>query len=147
MYWQPVVRCKNPDCPAPSQARIRLPYPDPPASTTNQPHWPPEGWQARIICRECDHWYIYQKADVQWATVTVPLADQGNLHFWCVELECGEPGCPSRTKWHVLDNTDMSETEINEFVLRADPVVVCEKDHPFAVSGIKSQVAQKASSV
>ena len=84
---------------------------------------------------------------MQWATVTVPLAEQGNLHFWCVELECGEPGCQSRTKWHVLDKTDLSETEINEFVLRADPVVVCENDHPFAVSGLKSQLAQMVPSV
>src|SRR5437899_6575175 len=66
MYWQPVIRCKNPDCPTPSAARIRLPYADPPASSSAQPNWPSQGWQARIICRECDHWYIYQKADVEW---------------------------------------------------------------------------------
>jgi len=147
MYWQPVVRCKNPDCPTPSAARIRLPYHDPPTTAESQPNWPPDGWQSRIICRECDHWYVYQKPDIQWATVTAPLADQGNLNFWRVELECGEPGCQSRTQWHVLDNIDLSETEISEFVLRADPVVVCENDHPFAISGIKSQSARQVSSV
>jgi hypothetical protein len=147
MYWQPVVRCKNSECPAPSAARIRLPYPDAPATSALQPNWPPEGWQARIICRDCDHWFIYQKADVQWATYTVPLGEQGNLNFWSVELECAEPGCKSRTKWNVLDNSGMSETEISEFVGRADPVAVCENDHPFAISGIASQSAQKVSSI
>jgi hypothetical protein len=147
MYWQPVVRCKNSDCPTPPAARIRLPYPDPPRSTTNPPNWPPEGWQSRIICRDCDHWYVYQKADVQWATVTEPLTEQANVNFWSVELECGEPGCQSRTQWHVLDNSAMSESEITEFTLRGDPVVVCENDHPFAVSGIKSQSARKVGSL
>ena len=80
-------------------------------------------------------------------TVSVPLAEQWNLSFWCVEMECAEPGCQSRTKWHVLDNSDMSETEIQEFVLRADPVVVCENDHPIAVSGMKSKSARKVSSI
>ena len=147
MYWQPVVRCKNPDCPTPSAARIRLPYPDPPMVTSDQPMWPADGWKLHLICRDCDHWYIYGKNDIQWAKVTLPLADQSGFTFWSVDIECGEPGCTSRTQWHVLDNSGMSEIEVGEFVLRADPVAVCENDHAFGISGVKSQSAKMVSSV
>jgi len=147
MYLQPVVRCKNPDCPTPTAVRIRLPYPNPPRTSENPPEWPREGWQLRLICRECDHWYIYEKSDVQWAPYSNPLAEQSGLDFCCAELECAEPGCQSRTRWHVLDNNQMSETELREFVLRADPVVVCENGHPLSISGTKSSSAGKVDSV
>jgi hypothetical protein len=147
MYLQPVVRCKNPDCPTPSAARIRLPYPDPPATGANPPDWPADGWKLRLICRECDHWYIYEKKDVQWAPYTRPLEDETRFDFLRAELECGEPGCQSRTHWHVLDNSQMSESEALEFVLRADPVAVCENGHPLSISGTASRSAGKVSSV
>ena len=147
MYLQPVVRCKNPDCPTPSAARIRLPYADPPETGANPPDWPADGWKLRLICRECDHWYIYEKKDVQWAPYTRPLEDESRFDFLCAELRCGEPECKSRTRWHVLDNSQMSERETIEFVLRADPVAVCENGHPFSISGTASSSVQKASSV
>ncbi len=147
MYLQPVVRCKNPDCPMPTAARIRLPYPNPPATGEGLPDGPTEGWQLRLICRECDHWYVYQKKDVEWAPYTRPLAEETRVDFLCTELECGEPRCGSRTRWHVLDNSQMSETETLEFVLRADPVVVCENGHPFSISGAASSSVRKADSV
>src|SRR5277367_2045177 len=53
MYLQPVVRCKNPDCPTPSAVRIRLPYPNPPKSGENPPEWPQANWKIRLICRDC----------------------------------------------------------------------------------------------
>jgi hypothetical protein len=147
MVLQPVVRCKNPDCPMPTAARIRLPYPNPPGTGANPPNWPPEGWQLRLICRECDHWYIYDQNDVKWMPYSSPLAEYSGLDFWRAELECGEPGCQSRTRWHVLDNSQMSESELFEFVLRADPVVVCENGHPLSESKTAPHSAQKASSV
>jgi hypothetical protein len=147
MYLQPVVRCKNPDCPLPSASRIRLPYPDPPMADHAAPDWPKAGWQMRLICRECDHWYIYEKKDVEWAPFTRPLAEQTRLDFLCADLECGEPNCKSRTKWYVLDNSQMSESETLEFVLRADPVVVCENGHPFSIAGTVSRSAGKVAAV
>ncbi|MFZ0420023.1 MAG: hypothetical protein WAM04_18120 [Candidatus Sulfotelmatobacter sp.] len=131
----------------PSAARIRLPYPNPPASGENPPAWPQDAWQLRLICRECDHWYLYDKKDIQWAPYTRPLEEETRVDFLCVELECGETGCHSRTRWHVLDNSQMSEIEALEFVLRADPVAVCENGHPFSISGIASSSVSKASSV
>lgn len=101
----------------------------------------------RLICRECDHWYVYEKKDVQWAPFSSPLADYDGLDFQCVELECAEPNCQSRTRWHVLDNSQLSETELLEFVLRADPVVVCENGHSLSISGTASSSVQKAASV
>ena len=52
-----------------------------------------------------------------------------------------------QAKWHVLDNSQMSESETVEFVLRADPVAVCEHDHPYSISGVKSNSVKKAESV
>jgi hypothetical protein len=147
MFLQPVVRCKNSDCPTPSATRIRLPYPNPSATGANPPDWPQDGWQLRLICRECDHWYIYEKKDVQWTPYTSPLEDETRFDFLCAALECGEPGCESRTRWHVLDNSQMSESETLEFVLRADPVAVCENGHPFSISGTASRSAGKVSSL
>ncbi len=147
MYLQPVVRCKNPDCPIPSAARIRLPYPDPPKTGATAPNWPQDGWRLRLICRDCDRWYVYEKNDVMWASYSSPLADASDVEFQCIELECGEPSCGSRTRWHVLDNSQLSETELVEFVLRADPVVVCENEHSLSISGVKSGSVRKAESV
>ncbi len=147
MYLQPVVRCKNSDCPTPSAARTRLPYPNPPKTGATAPDWPPDGWQLRLICRECDHWYVYEKQDIQWAPYSSPLANDSGVDFQCIELECAEPNCGSRTRWHVLDNSQLSETELLEFVLRADPVVVCENGHSLSISGVASSSVQKPSSV
>lgn len=147
MYLQPVVRCKNPDCPTPSAGRIRLPYPDPPASGAAAPDWPSQSWQCRLICTACDHWYLYGKSDIQWATFTRPLSEESRVDFVCAEIECAEPGCGSQTKWHILDNNQMSESETLEFVLRADPVAVCENGHPLSISGIASSSVHKADSV
>jgi hypothetical protein len=110
-------------------------------------NWPQDGWQLRLICRECDHWYIYEKKDVQWAPYTRPLAEETRVDFLCAELECAEPGCGLRTRWHVLDNSQMSETELLEFVLRADPVAVCENGHSFSISGTVSSSTRKVDSV
>jgi hypothetical protein len=41
----------------------------------------------------------------------------------------------------------MSESEALEFVLRADPVAVCENGHPLSISGTASRSAGKVSSV
>jgi hypothetical protein len=147
MYLQPVVRCKNPDCPTPSAARIRLPYPNAPMSTDSAPDWPAEDWQLRLICGGCDHWYVYEKGDVQWAPFTRPLEEETRFEFQRASLKCGEPGCDSLTHWHVLDSNQMSEQEMLEFVLRADPVVVCENGHPFSVSGIAESKVGKAESI
>jgi hypothetical protein len=147
MYLQPVVRCKNPDCPTPSAARIRLPYPNPPAGTDTAPNWPADGWQLRLICGGCDHWYVYDKKDVQWAPHTRPLEEETRFEFVRAEIACGEPGCNSRTQWHVLDTNQMSESDTLEFVLRADPVVVCENGHPFSISGMASSAVSKPASV
>jgi hypothetical protein len=147
MFLQPVVRCKNPDCTTPSAVRIRLPYPNPPRTGATPPDWPQNGWKLRLICRECDHWYIYEKNDVMWASYSSSLADSSDLAFQCVELECAEPNCGSRTRWHVLDHSQLSEEELQEFVLRADPVVVCENGHPLSISGVASSSVQKASEV
>jgi hypothetical protein len=147
MYLQPVLKCKNSDCPLPTATRIRLPYPNPPRSGENPPNWPQDGWQLRLICRECDHWYVYEKKEVQWAPYTRPLEEETRVEFLCADLECAEPGCGSRTQWHVLDNSQMSETELLEFVLRADPVAVCENGHSFSISGTVSSSGQKVASV
>jgi len=84
---------------------------------------------------------------VQWAPYTRTLEEEIRFDFLRAELECGEPGCQSRTRWHVLDNSQMSESEALEFVLRADPVAVCENGHPLSISGTASRSAQKVPAV
>jgi hypothetical protein len=147
MYLQPVVRCKNSDCPSPSATRIRLAYPNPPTTGESQPNWPADGWKCRLICTACDHWYVYGKDDVQWAPYTRPLAEETRVDFVCADLECGEPGCGVHTKWYVLDNSQMSESDTVEFVLRADPVAVCENGHPHSISGVVASKVGKAESI
>jgi len=84
---------------------------------------------------------------LQWAKYSSPLAEHSGLDFQCIELECAEPGCGSRTRWHVLDNSQLSETELLEFVLRADPVVVCENGHSLSIAGVTSSSVKKSDSV
>src|SRR5258708_35380107 len=95
----------------------------------------------------CGHGYVYEHDDVPWGPFSSRLAEYRGLDFQCVELECAEPGCKSRTRWHVLDNSQLSESELFEFVLRADPVVVCENGHPLSISGVASSSVRKADSV
>jgi hypothetical protein len=41
----------------------------------------------------------------------------------------------------------MSESEALEFVLRADPVAICENGHAFSIAGVTSSSVQKAASL
>jgi hypothetical protein len=146
MHLQPVLRCKNPDCPLPAAAPIRLPYSNPTKMGEQPPNWPSEGWQLRLICHGCDHWYVYEKQDVEWKDLMHVWADIG-LDFWCVELQCGEPNCDSCTKWYATDANALSESEIIEFVMRADPIPICGNGHSLGASGIKAQSATKVTAL
>ncbi len=141
MYLQPTLQCKNPECPRPSVAPTRLPYPNPPKAGEPQPNWPQGGWQLRLTCRDCDHWYVYGETDVAWVESINP--DLAGVDLWCVELQCSEPGCASCTKWHVLDDGALSESEILEFVMRSDPIPVCGNGHSLVMSEAKVRSAQK----
>ena len=141
MYLQPILQCKNHDCP--SVAPIRLPYANPPKADEQPPSWPPDGWQLTLICRDCDHSYTYEKKDVGWANALNPA----DVAMWCVELQCNEPDCGSRTKWHLLDDGGMSENEIFEFIMRSDPLPLCGNGHSLVVSGATVRSAQTLSSL
>lgn len=145
MYLQPILRCKNAECRRPAGAPIRLPYPNPPKAGEQPPNWPPSGWQLTLVCRHCDHWYAYTAKDVAW--VESLHRDLTGVALWCIELECSEPGCMSRTKWHFLDEGALSESDVLELVLRSDPIPVCENDHSLVVSAAKVLSAQKLASL
>src|SRR5260370_7288096 len=125
---------------------LGCPNDNPPKSGATPPDWPQAAWQLRLICRECDRWCVDEQDDVLWAHYSSPLAEQSGLDFQCIELECAESGCGSRTRWHVLDNSQLSESELFEFVLRADPVVVCENGHPLSISGVASRSLKRSHS-
>jgi len=115
MYLQPILRCKNPEClRSKATAPIRVPCPDPPKADQQAPTWPPDGWQRILVCRDCDHWYAYEKKDIEWVNVISPA----DLGVWCVELQCNEPRCESRTKWHLLDDGIMSAEDEDFLGLR-----------------------------
>lgn len=143
MYWQPVLKCKNPDCPRPTASPIRLPHRNAPKSTEPRPNWPGEGWRFTLICRDCDHWYVYHENDIEWGGFLHPA----DLSIWSVELQCSEPGCQSRTRWHLLDDGGMSEEELFEFVLRSDPIPFCENGHSLAVPKARLHSVHKLSSL
>ena len=125
MYLQPILRCKNSECVSSRLAPIRVPFSNPPKAGEQPPAWPPQSWQVILICSNCDHWYVYQGKDIEWTTVATP-ADRA---MWCVELQCSEPNCKSRTKWHVLDDREMPENEIEGFIKRSDPLPLCPEGH------------------
>jgi len=143
MYWQPVLKCKNPDCPRPAASPIRLPYQNAPNSTEPKPDWPGAEWRLTLTCRDCDHWYAYEKKDVEWASFLHPA----DVAIWRLELQCSEPGCQSQIHWHLLDDGGMSEEELFEFILRSDPIPFCENGHSLAVPKSRLASAQKLSSV
>ena len=135
MYQQPFVPCKNGYCPAhhaPFVDPIQLPYANPPRTGTDQPDWPKEGWQIRIVCHTCKHWYVYQQVDVKWRPFQVPLERQTDLAFWRVELECGRSNCASRTIWHMLTSSTLTGDEVVAAVKHGEPPIMCAARHVLA---------------
>lgn len=143
MYLQPVLRCKNRECLRSRLAPISVPYANPPGADENPPAWPPEGWQIILTCDKCDHWYVYKKEDIEWASIATPP----DLAMWFVELQCNEPKCESRIKWHVLDDGGMSENEIVEFIKRSDPLPFCSEGHSLVFPSATVLSIQKISSL
>src|SRR5262249_5180023 len=145
MYLQPVLRCKNPDCPLPAAAPLRLPYLNPPMAGDKTPNWPADNWEARVICHGCDHWYLYKKSDIAWAPFT-HTSNEAGLDWWQVDQACGEPGCDSVTSWYFINTLGLAEQEVMEFVMRADPIPMCAMEHSLGISGIKERTAKQISS-
>jgi hypothetical protein len=143
MYLQPILRCKNRNCLRSGIAPIRLPYANPTGANEQPPAWPPEGWQIILTCSKCGHWYVYKRDDIEWTRVVTP----SDLAMWVVELQCNEPNCESRTKWHVLDDGSLSEDEIVGFVKRSDPFPLCSEGHSLVFPAATVLSTQKLSSL
>jgi len=74
-----------------------------------------------------------------------PLEERHGLIIPTRRLECGEPGCQS-ARDAMSDNSQMSESEALEFVLRAT-IAVCEKRATTSNSGTATRSAERVSSV
>src|SRR6476661_2639864 len=98
MNWQLFVRCKNAGCKIPGQ-QILLPYSTPVGTAANPPPLPKDFLPARVVCRDCGHWYVYSAQDAEWRQILSPPRSIGMVvpASWIVEIECGRPNCDSLT--------------------------------------------------
>ena len=85
-YWQPIVRCKTPDCADGNP--IYLPHPDLPETTEPQPNWPAENWHPLLVCKFCGRGYHYHAKDVEWISTHFYSGLPQNDLMLLVELHC-----------------------------------------------------------
>ena len=133
MKCQLFVRCKNAGCKIPGQ-QIRLPYSTPAGQGPNPRPLPKDLLPARVVCRDCGHWYVYSAPDAEWRQILSPPRSVGMVvpASWIVEIKCGQPNCDSLTKWHIRDQIGLDGPQIANLVLRAIPEIVCHRGHPLA---------------
>jgi hypothetical protein len=110
MDFEPVARSKNRIAPMPTRRQ----------PGENLPDWREKPGEIRAEVPPVRRLICFPEKDVEWVPYTGPRAEENRRDSRCAELESGEPGCRSRGRWQVLDKSQMSETEMVEFVLGAD---------------------------
>jgi hypothetical protein len=130
MNWQLFVRCKNAGCDIPGQ-QILLPYSTPVGTDVNPPPLPTDIFPARVVCRDCGHWYVYSRQDAEWGGMGghPRLLGVVGPESWIVTIKCGVQDCDSLTKWHIREDTGLRGAEVAKLVLHATPDIVCERGH------------------
>ena len=95
-YWQPVVRCKTPECTDGNP--IYLPLPDLPETHEGQPNWPAENWHPFLVCKYCGFGYHYYAKDIEWTNTHYFTGLPDNDLMLLAELLLRQPDCEQLIK-------------------------------------------------
>ena len=129
-YWQPIVRCKNPDCTFGKPTF--LPYPNLPKITEGQPAWPKDDWRPFLICKHCAHGYNYSKMDVEWGNSSNRNGLPEYNQVLYIELRCAQKDCKSPVKLYLGFDDSKKEKHRNKILERGNSNAVCAKGHSVA---------------
>ena len=134
-YNQPYIYCLQREHQKDPQVKlIRLPYPNHLQREPYPEGWPKDDWRLNLICKECGFWRKCGKEDVQWGRFLKPLADETDLGLWCIEIECVQENCGSRSKWHFSGGYSETKETATSLLLNAKPGICCEKEHVLSSS-------------
>jgi hypothetical protein len=126
-YWQPVVRCKTPDCVDGNP--IYLPHPDLPETTEPQPNWPAENWHPLLVCKYCGRGYHYYAKDVEWISTHYYTGLPDNDLMLLAELRCAQPNCEHLVKVYLGSDVRKKIREINGKLKTGIDDATCDAGH------------------
>jgi hypothetical protein len=126
-YWQPVVRCKTPDCTDGNP--IYLPHPDLPETTEPQPNWPAANWRPLLVCKYCGCGYHYCAKDVEWISTHYYTGLPDNDLMLLAELRCAQPDCEHLVKVYLGSDVRKKVREINGKLKTGISDATCEAGH------------------
>jgi hypothetical protein len=127
-YWQPIVRCKTPDCTFGKPTF--LPYPNLPKITEDQPEWPTDDWQPFLICKHCGRGYSYSKIDVQWGSNQNKHGLPENNSVLYIGLKCAGKNCEFPVEVYLGFDISKNEKRRNALLESGAVTAVCKNDHP-----------------
>jgi len=126
-YWQPIVRCKTPDCTFGKPTF--LPYPNLPKITEGLPEWPTDDWKPFLICKHCGHGYSYSKTDVEWGSNSNKNGLPENNSVLYIGLECAEKSCESPVEVYLGFDVAKTEKHRDKLLESGALSAVCVKGH------------------
>jgi hypothetical protein len=126
-YWQPIVRCKTPDCFYGKSTF--LPHPNLPEMTELQPEWPPDTWKPFLICKYCGRGYHYSKKDIEWTSSQYESGLPDNDLMLCAELRCANKDCELPVKVYLGSDICKKIRETNSRLKEGNNGAVCEAGH------------------
>lgn len=126
-YWQPIVRCKTPDCF--DGTPTYLPHPNLPEITELKPDWPGEHWKAFLICKYCGRGYRYSTKDVEWVSTQNKGGLPANDLMLLAELRCAQQECDLSVKVYLGSDIRKKVRETNGKLKEGSGGAECEAGH------------------
>ena len=126
-YWQPVVRCKTPECEDGNP--IYLPHPDLPETTAPRPIWPAENWHPLLVCKYCGRGYHYCAKEVEWISTHYYTGLPDNDLMLLAELRCVQPDCEHLVKVYLGSDVRKKIREIKDKLRTGINDATCDAGH------------------
>ena|ERR1039457_6828566 len=131
IHGEPVVFCKNRECPEPPPNYIRLPITNPPRTNERQETTPLDNRKINYICRTCHHLSVFGKDDVHWLHTLDKVQDLAAPHtaLWRIRYRCGVQSCGEPVEVFVSAESNYSNDDVLSFWFQATQFPVCAMGH------------------
>ena len=130
-HGEPVIFCKNPDCPEPPPNYVRLPSANPPRIGERRETTPLDEKQINYICRTCHHLSVLGKDDVRWIETIDKVQDLAAPHtaLWKIRYRCGVRNCGDRVEVFVSAESNYRRDDVESFFFAANQFPTCSNGH------------------
>lgn len=131
VHGEPVVFCKNPECPEPLPNHVRLPLRNPPRIGEHRETTPLDNRNINYICRTCGQLSVFGKDDVRWLP-TIDTEQDLSVPYtalWKIRYVCGVENCGDRVEVFVYAESDYKDDDVVSFLLHAKQFPACSNGH------------------